>query len=952
MKRSIVLSSLTLTLYACSFGDTRTLGDLQYKPEKEKQIEFERLSHQEVREEYQELLGLFKDEEVKEQIERRIADVYMIEGGRKQVAQQETKSYYVEAIKGYHDILKKYPNSPDNADVLYQLARAYELDGHQDKALEMLLQLTTRHPNYKNNAEAHFRMGDIYFNQQAYRKAQKEYLTVARMPDPKLHTYAHYMLGWTYYKQLNFTASLNAFALVLNQLLDGTAEAPAELDNAQASLVNDTIHSMSLGLAKNGGAQALEKIASLQGKPYLWRIYDDLGDYFLEKERFEDSAETFRHYVQRYNFSAQAPDMHGKLIETYVKGGFPLQALKEKEVYVDYYGIDSNYASVNNGVPDRVKKALKIYFDELAEHYHGKAQVTLKLYEKTSQQKNRKMSDKKLAAMKADFVTSFQRAAHFYSQYIATFPRDARVPEMTFLKAEAYLSAGQHPQAIEEFERVAYQLDDFKDAQYRARAGYAAIASYQDHIDGLGLQQQDQSENRKSWQAKAVESMLRFAEVFHTDKRSPSVLTNAAEYLFGLEQYQRAVDVSQKLIDNNPDLDRELKKTAYGIVAHSYYKLEQFQLAEVNYTRQRNLIGKQSEEYKQVSERLANAIYRNSETLVAADDKDQAITELLKIKALTPGSKVRVAAQYNAATLLLATEQWDRAVDELRQLAGQYPQHELAFEFPRKLALAYEKRQSWKSAGDTYLALSKKDKDPEVRRNALFLAAEMYEKNKSYDISIELFKQYARAYEQPFDVRMEARYRLANLYETTGDPAKQLFWLRRIIDGDRTGGKQRTDRSRWLGAWANIKYGDHFATEFRRKKLTRALAKSLAKKNEALKNAVARYEQAADYGLFEFVTMSSYKTAQLYQQLAFALRNAPRPKGLSAEERQIYTEVIEEQAMPLDQLAVDLHIGNLQRAWDGEFDQWIDKSFAAMRVLAPARFDKQELQVSYGDEIR
>lgn len=947
MKRKITTATglvtancLLAALYGCSFGDTKTLGDLKYKPEVEKKIEFEQLDHQQVREEYQELLALFKDEDLKEQIERRIADVYMIEGGHKQIEQRETKSYYIEAIKSYHDILEKYPNSPDNADVLYQLARAYEMDGQQDRAMKMLVQLTSRHPNYKNNAEAHFRMGDIYFNKQSYRKAQNEYLIVTRMNNPKLITYAHYMLGWAYYKQLNYNASLNAFALVLNQLLQGEA-----LEDSKSTLVDDTIHSMSLGLAKSGGAAAIEKIASLQGKSYLWRIYDDLGEYFLEKERYEDSADTFRHYVQRYNFSAEAPQLHGKLIDTYVKGGFPLQALKEKEIYVDYYGIASNYAAVNGGLSDSVRESLKVYFDELASHYHARAQTTLKLYHK---QKKGKQAGRKLAKLKSDSTVAFERAAHFYSQYILTFPKDPRIPEFNFLKAEAYLSAGQYPLAIEEFERVAYQLNEFEEARHRAPAGYAAITSYQKHIESL----QAQSESHKQWQARAVESMLKFAEVFHQDERSPSVLTNAAEYLFGLQQYQRAVDVSQRMIDSNPSLDPTLKKTAYGIIAHSYYKLDQYQLAEANYANQRSLAARKSQEYSEISERMANAIYKRSEQLVAEDNKSQAVEQLLKIKSLTPDSKVRVAAQYNAATLLLGAQQWDEAIVELRQLIAAYSEHELAFEFPRKLAFAFEKRHSWRDAGDTYLALSRNDKDAEVRRDALFLAAEMYEKDKNYATSIDLFKRYARTYEQPFDVRMEARYRLANLYEVTDDIARQLFWLRRIVDGDREAGKQRSDRSRWLGAWANVKYGDYYAAEFRKHKLTRSLAKSLPKKNKALKSAVGRYEMAADYGIFEFVTMSSYKIAELYQQLAFELRNAPRPKGLSAEERQVYAELIEEQAIPLDQLATDLHYGNLERAWSGEFNKWINKSFVAMRELAPARFNKDELQVSYGDEIR
>ncbi|MCO7223236.1 tetratricopeptide repeat protein [Pleionea sp. CnH1-48] len=946
MKKVVAVVSVSSLIAACGFGGGRTLGDLEYTPQKEKKIEFEALSHKEVREEYQELLTLFKDEELKEQIERRIADVYMIEGGKKQLTTKRTKSYYADAIKSYHKILKKYPDSPDNADVLYQLAKAYEMDEKQDQALSMLEQLTTRHPNYKNNAEAHFRKGDIYFGKKQYQKAQTEYVIVTQMDDDKLKTYSHYMLGWTYYKQNRFNSSLNSFALVLSRLLaNKTLE---QLTSVEKPLVDDTVNSMTLAFAQSGGAEAIDNIAELQGKSYLWKIYEHLGDYYLKKERYEDSANTFRHYVTQYNFSAKAPELHSKLIDTYVKGGFPLLALKEKETYVEYYDTASQYAQVNGGLNEGIISKLKLYYDELASHYHSQAQSLVKLFEKKSKASKAKPIPEKTQKIKQDAVAAFNRAAHFYSQYINTFTTDPRVPEMAYLEAEAHFSAEKYDQAIQSFELVAYQLNHFKEAKYRSKAGYAAIVSYEKLLAEL----QDNPVEAKSWQAKAVESMLQFAKVFRNDKRSAAVLTNAAEYLFGLEQYQRALSVSESLISSNKKLDKQLKKTAYGIAAHSHFKLGQYQQAELNYFNQRSLIDKKTKEYKQVSERLANAIYKNSQELIETNEERKAILQLLKIKSLVPSAKVRVSAQYNAATLMLATKQWDSAITELRELISAYPKHKMAAEFPRKLAFAYEKNQAWKKAGETYLKLSKADKDPEARRTALFVAAEMFEKNKNYDTAIDLFKRYARTYEQPFVVRMEARYKLAFLYGKTKQASKKLFWLRRIIDGDKKGGEQRNDRSRWLAAWANIQYGDYFASEYRKLKLRAPLAKSLPKKNKMLKDATRRYEMAADYEILEFVTMSSFKIAELYQQLASALRRAPKPKGLNAEERKVYKEIIEEQAGPLDELAEELHYGNVERAWSGEFDQWISKSFSAMRVLAPARFDKEEAEVSYGDEIR
>ncbi len=921
------------------------MGDLEYKAEKDKKIEFKSLNYQEVRKEYQELLSLFDDDEFKEQIERRIADVYMIESGKDQLQAKPVKSYYDKAIKNYHKVLDKYPDSPDNADILYQLARAYDMDGRPENALKILLRLTTRHPNYKNNAEAHFRMGDIYFSQQKYRKAHTEYTIVSLMQHEKLSRYSFYMLGWTNYKHFNYEASVNSYAKVLSLLLDKNNKVES-LSTTDKPLFDDTIQSMSLALAKNGGAAVIENISSLSNKPYLWRIYDSLGEYFLKKQRYEDSAETFRQYVQRYNFSAKAPYIHSKLIAAYIKGKFPVQALKEKEVYVEYYGLGSKYAKANGGPNVKIRKDLKVYYAELASHYHNRAQNFEKNYKKLTKSAKASQS-KKARQFNRDSIESFERASYFYGRYIYTFPKDVRIPEMTFLKAEAHFATKKYPMAIQEFEKVAYQLKSYKKNKYRAKAGYAAIISYQKYIARLT---RDGGEVKK-WQAKAVESMLKFASVFHSDKRSPTVLTNAAEYMFSLDQYQRALEVANKLIKNKR-LDRQLKKTAYGIAAHSYFQLKKYKLAEQSYLKQRALTKKGSVEYTKISERIATAIYKHSENLVAANQQKQAIVALLKIKKLSPEAKIRVDAQYNAAILLLATEQWKKAIAELKQLIAKFPNYKSAVEFPRKLALAYEKNKSWSKAASAYMALSKKDPDPKVRQDSLFIAAGMYEKKKDYATAITLFKQYARTYEKPFVVRMEARFRLAELYGKTKDVSRQLFWLRRIIDGDKKAGSLSNERSRWLAAWANATYGDYFASEFKRYKLRSLQSKKLAKKNSALKDAVKRYEMAANYGILEFVTMASVKTADLYLKFSKDLRRLPMPGGLTADDKKLFANIIDEQALPFENLSIELHTGNIERAWQGEYNSWIAKSFAIMRKLSPARFNKVEVEVSYGDEIR
>ncbi|MBX2809588.1 MAG: tetratricopeptide repeat protein [Cellvibrionaceae bacterium] len=957
--------SVLLVLVSCGSNEPKTLASLgkqQAEQFSDADIALEPLSHEQVREEYKALLDVFEAEHVKEKIERRIADVHMMEGVFDQNTASAKPGYYDDAKKAYLHILEKYPDSPNNDEVLYQLSKAYGIEGDQLAALDMLSRLTSQYPHYGNIAEAYFRKGDIYYNYQQYADAQSAYESVIAANNEEYKLNAHYMLGWSRYKQQDYRQGIDAFALVLHHLLDGKSTISA-LDKRYRSLATDTISSIGLSLDKIGGAGQIEKIKGLAAKDYVWLVYDNLGQYYLSKELYEASASTYRLFVDRYRNYDKTPEMHVKMIDTYISGGFSRQALLEKENYIKAYGVASAYHRLRPQMSPGVRQSLKIYLDELAAHFHAQAQL-FHAELTDAQSKDEFLRDlsaeKELAAV---LVNTFDKATDFYGQFAATFPEDERIDEIYFLRAEALFSAYRYPEAAEDYERVAYSPLGVSAQQHANNAGYAAIIAYQNHIQALqqgaafpGRSQQDavvaDKRSVRRWQQRTVSSMLLFAETFYEDARSPAVLTNAAEYLFGLNQYQRAIDVSVDLIANNSQLGSGLKKTAYGIIAHSYFNLSNFQSAEDNYLQQRALIAVDTQEYQQVSERLALAIYKKSGALIDSGQNAQAIEQLLKIKQLAPQSSMRITAQYDAATMLLDSGRRSEAIVELKELDRRYSHHALAVEFPRKLAFAYEHNANWAEASASYMRLVSEDPDVTIRQEALFLAGMMFQKNKDYDASITQLSRYVEHYPQPFNNYMEAHYQLALNYEKISDQQNKNVWLENIISADDQGGSERTDRSRWLAAWANIEYGDYFSKIFRQVTLSQPLAQTVGIKNQSLQDAAHYYQLAADYGFFEFSTMSRYKIAMLYRLFASELRDTPAPVQLSENERQIYADIIEEQALPFDQLAKDLHQTNIVHAWEGKFNQWINKSFIEMQQLSPERYNKSELIVSYGDGIR
>lgn len=884
----------------------------------------------------------------------------MVEGEAAQEAAQVASGYYSEAIKSYRSILERYPNSPENAEVFYQLAKAYDLEGDQDQALQMLNKLVTHHPSYENIVEARFRKADIHFNLGQYTLAKQEYQAVLNGEDQKYHLNVYYMLAWVYYKEQNYLLAIDAFADVLDRILvDGNT--PDDLTKAQRPLFDDGIRSMVFALHRIGDADSIQEIPSLRKKPYVWLVYEQLGDYFLEKELFEQAASTYRKFIAANPNSAHAPKLHDKLINAYIVANFVEQGMVEKANFVAAYGDkiarehrkmsgkDLKLSSAQRALSEKVST----YLDELARYHYTRGQSWQEKLP-TDGKSQKRLSPQKLAEYQENLLREYALAAQYYDQLLKNFPNLDQNNEKRYLMAEAYFTSAQYDIAASVYEHIAFSGDgkgkSKQGQKYAADAGYAAIIAWQKHMDQLDKTRVSAAA-LKQQQKHSVAVMLRFAQTFDRDKRSPSVLTSAADYLFGLGQYQEAIDMVAKLFKSQNKLDSELRKTAYDIKAHSHFKLAQYEASVDSYLAQRALLQDNSTAYKDITKKISIAIYKHSEQLLASEGEEAAAKALLRVKQLAPNSPVRVTAQYDAASYFLSLEKWGLAIEQLAELDRLYPKHELAVEFPRKLALAHERNKAFKAAIQYYLRLNANDPDPNIKRESLFTAATLAEKEKDISSSIKYFRDYAHAYSQPFDTLMEARFHLAKNYLTLKDKERHIYWLRRIIEGNRDAGEQATERSQWLAAWAHLHYGDYYYQQFQKVQLRHPLGETLAIKNEKFQSALESYEMSSSFGFLNYITETSYKMGVIYDQFAKDILSSGRPPGLSEADNKQYSQILKEQSDPLFNLAIELHQTNIERAWNGDFTDWITRSYERMRELDPKRYGKQELIVTYGEGL-
>ena len=864
---------------------------------------------------YRKFLDAAPRDRMRPEAMRRLGDLE-IERARDGVAENSGAREYRDAVKVYEDLLRTYPAHPGNDRVLYQMSHAYDQTGDLARSLATLDRLVAQFPQSVYRDEAEFRRGELLFTLRRYPEAGQAYGAVMQKGESSaFHERALYMHGWSLFKQARLEEGLHSFFAVLDRKLigrdDGAAleELPG-LTRAERELTEDTFRVVSLSLANLQGPDTIPRyFATPARREYEFRVYQQLGELYFKQERVEDGAHAFNAFARRYPTHSQSPFMQSRVVQAYQQAGFATLALEAKKEFVVRYGVKSEFQRVNSvPVNERVLPHVKTHLEELARHYHAVAQ-------------------------KAKKSEDYQEAVRWYRVYLDSFPTDPRAPSMHFLLAELLFEDKRFAAAAAEYERAAY---GYPRHEKTADAGYAALLAYAQQ------EREAKGEELRRVRGRSVESSLRFAEANLKDGRAPGVLTHAAEKLYANDDPDSAAALAQRVLAIQPPPAPELRRTAWTVVAHIEFQKGAFDRSERAYREALALTPEKSSTRAGLTERLAASVYKQGEQARAAGQLRAAADHFLRVGRVVPDSPARANAEYDAAAALIGLKDWNAAARVLETFRRDYPKHSLQAEVPGKLAVCYlESGQTLKAAGE-FEALSVTKKDIAFAREALWKAAELYEKADHDRNAVAAYERYVRLHPGPLEPAVEARYRLAEIYRKQGLMPQRQAWSRELVEAEQRGGNERTDRTRYLGSLSGLVMAEPLEEAYRGVRLAEPLKKNLKLKKDRMQQVLKAYAVAADYGVAEVATTATYRTAELYNDFGKALLDSQRPKRLSKDELEQYNVMLEEQAYPFEEKAIELHEINARRARIGLYDEWVKKSFAALVKLRPVRYAKME----------
>lgn len=827
-----------------------------------------------------------------------------------QILQDDANSR--EAISIYQKLLKKYPGYERNDQVLYQLARAYGIRGRQNQAMNTLNRIIKDYPYTPLIDEVQFRRGEVLFVRKQYHASERAYQVVLKTGrQSRFYDQALYKHGWSQFKQSRYEEGLDSFIKLIDSKAAGGRAAVENFSTIDRQRFDDTLRVVSFSFSYLGGSDAIDRYFQKNGRrAYEDMLFADLGAHYLAKRRYTDAATTLSAFVARNPLHEQAPVFQVRVIDVYKKGGFPKLVINAKREYARIYALDKNYWK-NHDI-NRSPKVLAFIEQnlvDLASHYHALSQ------------KRRDQNHHKEAVV-------------WYRKYLQSFPSDSQAPRMNFLLAELLFDNRVYAAAAVEYEKTSYQ---YAPHEKSSEAGYAAVLAHR------ALARQSKKSEKAAIHSRAIISSIRFVDTYPRNKRAAGVLNQAAVDTFQRNKFEESRKLAQRVIDQYPQTDRQVLRSAWTVVAHSSFDLADYAQSEKAYQEALSRLSKQSGDRIVLTERLAATIYKQGEAQFNSGQLSAAVENYLRVGQLAPGSKIRMAADYDAGAVLIKMKSWNQATRVFEAYRKRYPKNPHQADVTEKLAVAYENNHQWQLAAVEFDRIRLTTGKPALRREASYRAAELYERANNNRVAIASYLRFIKAYPQPIDQSVEARNRLALLYKNAKNRRQYETILRQIVQVDKRAGNKRTDRIRYLAAMATLELSETLVRQYKKIRLTLPLKKSMARKKRSMEKSLKVFSAMLDYGVADVTVAATYRIADIYYDLTRAILESDRPRNLNKLELEQYGILLEEQAYPFEEKSIDLHKKNIELLKRGLYNEWTEKSIRQLGSLLPIQFAKKEV---------
>jgi tetratricopeptide (TPR) repeat protein len=676
-------------------------------------------------------------------VERHADELKAYERSGRGTAPKHPVPDYSKSLGMYWRLTKEYPQFPKLPEAYFQMSVTYLVAGHLDTTRIILEQLVTRFPQSPRVSAAHFRLADLAFMDNNYKKAYDHLLKVKRNEiDPISWEMTQYRKGECAYNLGDFDEAVKYFHEYVDECDKGAYQKKEFREMALEYMA------ISFSDMPDGVKEAVQFFKKNK-RPYDQQVIYMVGAKNRDHGQWDAAISALSGALKSYPMYKDAPLARQSLIECYVVKKEHEKANKERESLVDDYGEGSKWYAANSKervVIDKSKVSVRRALGDIAVYYHGEAQ---------------RKKDKDM----------YSKAMKRYNEFFQKFPDDKwRVFEYKYNVAEIYNSMGKCNEAAENYNYVATQdlstypayvndvdtpgmdaeeLEKLKAAKgdktnpianSQEDAGYNTIVSL-DNCRKKEMAKEGISED-KSYGLPSTKKLVEYAMTFQ--KRFPKS-SNAAEVLYlagnihyGGKNYKDAVDAFKMVVDQYPDA--KITKGATRMLGQSYANNNQFDLAMTTYKGLLRKTPTDSKDYEEIQELAAGAMYKNAENMKKSGNLGGAVEAFKSIAGEFPESKVAAQGWFEAGVCYEELKDLDKAAQTFEQLTERFPKAAIRETAFIRAAGNYKKNNDFQKAAQTYLTAANNIPKAEFAIPSLSSASEAYQKLGQYDMAGKMFE--------------------------------------------------------------------------------------------------------------------------------------------------------------------------------------------------------------------
>jgi len=899
----------------------------------------------------------------------------------------------------YTDLLRDYPAYARRDEVLFVKGYAEAEVSDGKSAVQTFRALVREYPHSRYVPDAWIALGEHYFRANDLEHARDAFTKARAFRLPKIYAFATYKLAWCDYNAGDYPGAIAKFHDVI-----AYADADGALARDRVQLRREALKDLVLSYARQGDIEEARRYLIAKGGDDGISLVERLASTFFDDGKFDRAIEVYKALEAQAPSHPRAPSWQQRIVLAYDKLDHKENVLAEAKRLAQEYAPASGWAKANAKEKGALQQAGELgesALRDLVQDYHQEAvktksaatyRIARDMYRQYLEAYPEAEAATRLRFYYAEILWSLEEweaAAEQYGKVAEADPKGEFAPKAAYdailalekvnaqakgklgkgsladdapvderrAKGEADVStektaASAAPEALGEIERkLAVACDRYvsvaKGAQdevaIRYKAAYLFYAHRQDDEASRRFKEIVAGWPQDAWARKAMdlaldvldrgekwEDLVRLAETYRKDARlapKGSDLAQRLEHVAEGGRFKHAMELYEK--------KRELSAAAAEFEAFAaQHPKSSYAAAALN---------------------NAMVIAEKSDRL---DAVQSAATRLLR-EHPDADEQVLKAAALSLASAAERTGRFVDAASRYEEFASKWPEDARASDRLSRAALWREALgDDARAAADWQSWLDEYGDDRSEAPKVAFALGAAIEKQKAWPEAAAYWSSFIREYPAtaPAGQLLMARYKQALAlqqmrYRSRAEAAFADVARRFALLPP----SQRLGPAVDAAAHARFVEVEKAFKDFEKIRFDttsqRTLVARLREKNKSLAALLRSYAEVLKLGSPRWSAAALTRIGQAHRSFNKGLLDAPMPRGLDAEEQDLYRQALESKALPLENKAVEAFRKAIETGErSGVYTEWAIAAQDALRELQPDAYqDRRDTPYLGGD---